>query len=92
SAFLGGSSITASIIIIKIFISIVDVVGIIFLYKLLKKNNLNEKLIILYALNPIIIIEGAGNAHFEVVQAAFIFISLYYLYVKKITVAAIYWG
>ncbi|MFX5562808.1 hypothetical protein ABTD73_20370, partial [Acinetobacter baumannii] len=78
SAFLGGSSITASIIIIKIFISIVDVVGIIFLYKLLKKNNLNEKLIILYALNPIIIIEGAGNAHFEVVQAAFIFISLYY--------------
>lgn len=92
SAFLGGSSITASIIIIKIFISIVDVVGIIFLYKLLKKNNLNEKLIILYALNPIIIIEGAGNAHFEVVQAAYIFISLYYLHVKKITVAAIYWG
>ncbi|MFX7772412.1 hypothetical protein ABTJ87_19990, partial [Acinetobacter baumannii] len=69
SACLGGSSITASIIIIKIFIDIVDVVGIIFLYKLLKKNNLNEKLIILYALNPIIIIEGAGNAHFEVVQA-----------------------
>ncbi|MFX4865137.1 hypothetical protein ABTB62_20370, partial [Acinetobacter baumannii] len=46
----------------------------------------------LYALNPIIIIEGAGNAHFEVVQAAYIFISLYYLHVKKITVAAIYWG
>ncbi|MBX9734925.1 MAG: hypothetical protein K2X37_12760 [Chitinophagaceae bacterium] len=92
SAFLGGSSITASIIIIKLFISIVDVIGIIFLYKLLKKNNLNQKLIILYALNPIIIIEGAGNAHFEVVQAAFIFISLYYLHVKKMTTAAICWG
>lgn len=89
SATLGGSSITASIIIIKVIIAVIDVLGIYIGYLLLVKLRLNGNLIYLYACNPMVIIEGSGNAHFEVVQVALVLMAWYYIYTKQITLSAI---
>ena len=92
AAYLGKSCIYLNIILLKLVIAIVDIVGVWFLVKILSKLKLNEKLVLLYALNPSVIIEGAGNAHFEVVQVAFMLMSIYFALQKKIWIAALFWG
>ncbi len=88
----GGNSIVVSIVVIKLLVALIDVVGIYYLYKILKLHNLNPKLIILYALNPLVIVEGAGNAHFEVVQVALMCMAIYYLHCSKTIVGGMLWG
>ena len=91
-AFIGAKSIAISIVVIKLFVAFSDCIAVIFLHKILKKLNINSRLVLLYALNPLVIIEGAGNAHFEVMQVALMLVSIYYLLEKKQTLAAILWG
>ena len=59
-------------------------------FKILKKINIDVSLIVLYAFNPLVIIEGAGNAHFEVVQVSMMVTSVYLLLEKKLFVAALF--
>ena len=92
AAFLGGSSIFTSIIIIKVILAIADCFAILFITKLLKKLNADVKSVILYAFNPLVIIEGAGNAHFEVMQLLFVVMSIYFILENKYHLAAILWG
>ena len=92
AAFFGGSSIFASIIIIKIIIAFADSVAIFFIIKILKRLNADVKSVVLYALNPLVIVEGAGNAHFEVMQVMFVVVSIYFILENKYYVAAIFWG
>ena len=92
AAFIGVKSILISSIVIKLIVAFSDVVAVVSLIKILKKLKVDTKLVILYALNPLVIIEGTGNAHFEVMQIALILVSLYYILEKKYTVAAIFWG
>ena len=91
-AFLGGKSIFASIVIIKLIVATGDMFGVVFLYKLLQHFKQNTKLVILYALHPLVIVEGAGNGHFEVIQVALLLGSIYFLFVKKLWFAAILWA
>ena len=53
------------------------------LVKLLGHFRLPEKNALLYALNPLILIEGIGNLHFEVVMVFFLLLSLWCLAQKK---------
>lgn len=92
AAFIGVKSILISSIVIKLIVAFSDVVAVVSLIKILKKLKVDTKLVLLYALNPLVIIEGTGNAHFEVMQIALILVSLYYILEKKYTVAAIFWG
>jgi alpha-1,6-mannosyltransferase len=91
-AAIGGTDINVSIAIIKLMIAFIDCIGIFFLYKLLLHFSLNLKLIILYAINPLVIVEGSGNAHFEVVQVALMVIACYYLVTKKWLWAVLFWA
>lgn len=91
-AFLGSKSIVASIVIIKLIIAAGDMLAVYFLYRLLVYFKLDEKLLVLYALHPLVIIEGAGNAHFEVVQVALLLGSIFYLFHKKMLWAALFWA
>jgi hypothetical protein len=52
--------------------------------KLLKQQRLALKNAGWYILNPLVIIEGVGNLHFEVVMVSFLCISIYYILNKKI--------
>ena len=92
AAFIGGKSILVTSIIIKLIVGLSDVLAIVFLIKVLQKLKRNTKLILLYALNPLVIVEGTGNAHFEVMQIAFLFVSIYFILEKKYTIAAVFWG
>jgi Gpi18-like mannosyltransferase len=92
AAFFGGSSVFISIIIIKLIVAVADCAAVYFIIKILRKINSDVKLVVLYALNPLVIIEGAGNAHFEVMQVALLVISIYFILKQMFTVSAIFWG
>ena len=65
-------------------------IGTIFLiYKLLPKFNIEKKWVLLYALNPLIIIELIGNLHHEGIVIFFIMLSLILLHTEKVLLAGI---
>lgn len=65
-------------------------VGVIYLIKkslILKK--INKKAVYIYALNPLVIIEFAGNLHLEVVMIFFTLLALYWILIQKNLLSAI---
>lgn len=77
-------------IFLKILFLLTEILGVIFLIRLLKKANLTTRLFSLYFLNPLVIIEGIGNLHFEVIMISFICISIYYIFNNKIIYGALW--
>ena len=59
---------------------ILTFLGIIKLLEALKKDT---KLSAIYFLNPLIIVEGMANLHFEIIMISFFTWSLYFLFIKK---------
>ena len=92
SAFVGGFHITANIIIIKLLIALGDIGCMAVLAKLLIYFKQSIGMLFLYALNPSVIIEGTGNAHFEVVQVTFICLSIYFIINKKMIAGSTVFG
>jgi alpha-1,6-mannosyltransferase len=74
----------------KLLIIATELLGLWYLTKLLKKSGISTKNIILYYLNPLVILEGAGNLHFEVVMLSFLIMSVYYIFSDKIFQAAVF--
>lgn len=79
ATFLSPQSIYGSVIVLRLFMILADVGTILFGRKILQKLNLPESNIILFALNPFIIIELTGNLHFEGVTIFFLVLSIYFL-------------
>lgn len=90
SAVLGGSTLMGKIVILK-FIMILADVGILFFgFRILKLLKLPGELILLYFLNPFIILELHGNLHFEGVMAFFLLGGLWFLFKKNLIAAALF--
>ncbi|MEM8847031.1 MAG: mannosyltransferase [Bacteroidota bacterium] len=87
AAFLGGKSILASIIALRVQIILADIGIVYFGRKLLRHLNMEPSLIFWYFLNPLVIIELTGNLHFEGTML-FFFVWAMFLLVKKKWVAA----
>lgn len=83
------SSIYGSLIVLKSFNFFSEVGSIILLQNLLVRFNLSREKVLIYALNPLIILELTGNAHFEGVMIFFILLSLYFTLGKRSTFSAI---
>ena len=79
SAGIGGTSILSSVIVLRLLIVIADIGILFFGLRLLKLLKLPKKLIFLYALNPLVIIELTGNLHFEGAMLFFLIVSLWQL-------------
>lgn len=77
AAWLFPKSIMGAGIVMKIFLLAGEIGSIVFIRKLLKKFNLPEKNVLLYALNPLIIIEIIGNLHFEGLMIFFLLLALW---------------
>ena len=92
AALLGGKSITASVVWLRIFIIAADIGIFFFGRKLLKHLSLPESNIFLYLLNPLIIIELTGNLHFEGVMLFFLLASLYLLQRQKWLFSALFFS
>lgn len=73
------NSIVASAILMKVFLFACEVGTIVLLVKLLRHFELPQKNVLLYALNPLIIIEITGNLHFEGAMIFFLLLAFWWL-------------
>jgi alpha-1,6-mannosyltransferase len=76
--------IIAATIVLKILFIITEILGLYYMIILLKQQRVALKNAAWYILNPLVIIEGVGNLHFEVVMVSFFCISIYYILNNKI--------
>jgi len=83
ATFLGGKSIFATTVFLRLIIILADIGILYFGSKLLRLLQLPVRNIFWYVLNPFIIIEMTGNLHFEPVMLFFLIVALYQLYQKK---------
>lgn len=81
--FFGEGNYAASIFIMKFFLLLMELVSLIYIRKILIALNLETKNWMLYAFNPLIIIEFVGNIHFEGAMIAFLAVSIYYFIHNK---------
>ncbi len=79
AAWLFPRSIVGAGIIMKIFLLAGEIGSIILMRKILPKFNLTERNVLLYALNPLIIVEIMGNLHFEGLMVLFLLLALWWL-------------
>ncbi|MBO0950184.1 hypothetical protein [Fibrella forsythiae] len=66
-----------SVIVLRVPIILADLGTLWLMAKLLKQNNRNPNLALLYGLNPLIILELTGNVHFEAVMIFFAMLAVY---------------
>lgn len=89
SAHLFPSNILGSVIVMRLFIIAAEI-GSIFLFSvILKKLELPSKNTLLYALNPLVIVELSGNIHFEALMVFFLLLSIYLLLKEQMIFSAI---
>lgn len=80
---IGSESLLANIIVQRLIIISADLLSIYFLIKILKQRGWDKKLVTLYALNPLVIIELSGNLHHEALMIAFFLGFIYYEFKQK---------
>lgn len=89
AAFFSPEDILGSVIIMRLFIICAEVGSIILILKILKQLNLPTRRCVLYALNPLVILELTGNLHFEALLIFFLLLSIYFFYKSKLTASAV---
>ncbi len=82
------NSIIGSALTMKVFLFLCEVGSLFFIKKLLDHFHLPAKNILLYALNPLIIIELCGNLHFEAAMIFFLLAGVFFLIKNKMTLSA----
>jgi hypothetical protein len=83
--WISGPSVFTNIICYKTVILSVEVVIVFLLYKLLQGRQLPLKRVLIYALNPLIVLEFMGNLHMDVVMIAGLLGALYFLDKKNMS-------
>lgn len=92
SAWLGGSSIAAQILVLRGILIAADIGIFYFGRKLLTLINVSPHMIFWYFLNPLVIIELTGNLHFEGFMLLFFVMGLHFIFSEKVTPGAIFYG
>ena len=82
-------SIAYSVVLMRTLLIGAEMMGLVFIYLLLKKYNLKQHLLAIYALNPLVIIEISGNLHHEGLMITFLLGFLYFNSQGKILKAAV---
>lgn len=82
------NSIIGSAVTMKVFLFLCEIGSLFFIKKLLDHFQLPPKNILLYALNPLIIIELCGNLHFEAAMICFLLAAVFFLVKNKMTLSA----
>lgn len=85
-------SVQMNVIGLKLIVILADIGAIYIGRKLLQYLKLSEHQIWLYALNPFIILEFAGNVHFEGVMIFFLLLGIYYLLLDKFIFGGLFFG
>ncbi|MGY5351591.1 glycosyltransferase 87 family protein [Wenyingzhuangia sp. IMCC45533] len=91
-AIFSDSNLLLSTIVMRLTLILSDLVTVLFGLRILKVLKLNSKRILLYFINPFVIIELTGNLHFEGMMLALVSAALYYLIKNRYFVSAFYFG
>ena len=87
---LAGENIWWNSFIIKVCFLVAEIFTFLGIVRLLEHLKKNTSLAAIYFLNPLIIVEGIGNLHFEIIMASFLVWAIYYTVVKeKIAIGAL---
>ena len=92
AASLFPDSILGSIVAMRIFVLAAEMGSLLLIRKLLPIFGLAPKNILIYALNPLIILELTGNLHFEAFVILFLLLAIYFVYRSGIWQAGISMG
>lgn len=79
AAWLSPTSVVGAVISLRVPIILADTGSIILLAKLLRRFGKNPNYSLLYALNPLVILELTGNLHFEGIMIFFVLLSVWLL-------------
>ena len=82
-AFVGTESIQSFASVLKVEYLLFDITGLYFLRRLVNYFQLPMKAWSIYAFNPLVIIEGIGNLHIEIVMTALLIVALFYAFCFK---------
>jgi len=81
-------SILGSVMVMRMIILLCEVGSTLLIRNLLAKFNLPSKNVLLYALNPLIILELTGNLHFEAVVILFLLLVVFFIWKQKTILSA----
>lgn len=90
STTIGGDNYLISTNVIRVILLLADIGSCYFLRKILPEKK--KKLVFLYFLNPLVIIEFVGNTHFEGVVIFFLLMGTYYLQKNKKVLSGLGFG
>ncbi|MDO3695432.1 mannosyltransferase [Wenyingzhuangia sp. chi5] len=91
-AIISENGIFISTIVMRLTLIIADIISLYFGLKILDNLNIDKRKILLYFINPFIIIEITGNLHYEGMMIAFLSASIYYLLQNKNHLSASLWA
>lgn len=77
AALPGGGSIQTSVIIMRLFLLLAETGSIFLLLKLLRQYQKPARYLLLYALNPLVVLEISGNLHFEGLMIFFLLLTIF---------------
>jgi len=76
----------------KFLVVMTELMGLYFIIKLLEIAKLDRRLSMMYFINPLVIVEGAGNLHFEVVMLSFLAAALYYSFQNRLKLGGLFFA
>ncbi|MBB6612572.1 DUF2029 domain-containing protein [Pontibacter sp. Tf4] len=83
SVKLSPECIAGSVVIMRVILLLAEVLNMLLLLRLLRKTGLPDGYVLLYALNPLVILELTGNLHFEALMISFVLLGLYQLFYHR---------
>ncbi len=92
AAFIFPGSILGSVVVMRMFIVAAEIGSLYIIQKMLKAFEIDKKNILIYALNPLVILELTGNLHFEAFVILFLLLVVYWLMKSKIWQAGVSMG
>ncbi|PRY07389.1 hypothetical protein CLV24_12338 [Pontibacter ummariensis] len=91
-AWLFPGNLLGSVIVMRVVLLLAEAGSILLLLRLLRKMGLPDKQVLLYALNPLVILELVGNLHFEALMIFFLLLALYQLSYQRVAVSGVAFG
>ena len=82
----------AAAVIMKLFIFSAECFTLYGLFLLARLKKIPVRNILLYALNPLVIVELTGNVHFEALLICFLVFTFYFLEKNKLVMVALFWA
>lgn len=83
AAIVSPDSVPGSVVVMRVVLLLAEIMNILLLLRLLRKMGLPDNHVLLYALNPLVILELTGNLHFEALMLTFILLGLYQLFYHR---------